>query len=159
MQQEYTASDFRRILQELFPHRRLVLSQFTFFNHSGVAKPTGMTFRRGRRCYRLEDILSVACVLALKEEGIPLKNIESVPKLVQENASDILASDGWTLSGYGNVIGLQTPFNKQSDAIDAFLAETGETRLFWSFDVSALSKQVKAIVEGTSAQQLQRRAA
>ena len=69
---EFSASEIRQVLQGLFPHRRLVLSQFTFFNNIGVSLPTGETFRRGRRCYRLEDILSIATVLALKEEGIPL---------------------------------------------------------------------------------------
>ncbi len=90
---EYSASDIRKLLQQLFPQRRLVLSQFTFFSHRGVARATGETYRRGRRCYRLHDILSIASIIALKEEGIPLKNIRVDPvgseRPIGENATEI----------------------------------------------------------------------
>ena len=157
---EFSASDIRKILQQLFPHRRLVLSQFTFFNQVGVSQATGETFRRGRRCYRLLDILSIACVLALKEEGIPFKNIESVPKLIQQSAARIFETgEGCFLSGYGDAISLQFPGEVgPSAALNTFLDSNGEQLLFWSFDVGFLSLQLNEISERLLPE-LQRRAA
>ena len=86
---EFTASEVQVLLQQLFPKRKLVLSQLTFFLQAGVARPTGESFCRKRRCYRLADILPIACVLQLKEEGIPLKNIADVPSILQNNLSRI----------------------------------------------------------------------
>ncbi len=147
LKSEYTASDIRKILQHLFPHRRLVLSQFTFFNQIGVARPSGESFRRGRRCYQLEDILPIAAVLALKEEGIPLKNITSVPALLQERRSSIFqAGAGSRLYGFGEVVSLMIPAeNTENLALEAFLQNTGDPRLFWSYDVGVLSQQITAI--------------
>jgi len=147
---EYSASDIRRLLQELFPHRRLVLSQFTFFHQVGVSKPTGETSRRGRRCYRLQDVLSIACVLALKEEGIPLKNIEQVPRLVQENTDTIFrAGENCRLSGSGEVVTLQMPWDEGINApLELLLTGQADSALFWSFDVGLLSIQLGEIAQG-----------
>ena len=107
---EFSATEVRKLLQELFPLRRLVLSQFTFFNQTGVACPTGETFRRKRRCYRIIDVLPIAVVLALKEQGIPLKNISQVPQLMQRHASDIFRlGRGCRLYGLGERVSLQLP--------------------------------------------------
>ncbi len=146
-QVEYSASDIRKILQQLFPQRRLVLSQFTFFNQVGVAKPTGETFRRGRRCYRLEDILSIATVLALKEEGIPLKNINSVPPMIQTRAGEIFSvgSQCW-LAGFGGTISLRLPGDEGEDpVIQSFLSTQTESMLFWSYDVGLLATQLRTV--------------
>ena len=147
--EEYTASEIRTLLQELFPQRRLVLSQFTFFNQIGVAKPTGTTFRRRRRCYRLFDVLSIACVLQLKEEGIPLKNIEPVPGLVQEHAATIFAMGrGCRLSGCGSAVALQLPGESLgSAALDALLMTDRPTGLFWGFDIGRLAERLLAVAE------------
>ena len=147
----------RKILQTLFPQRRLVLSQFTFFNHAGVAKPTGSLFRRGRRCYRLEDILPIAAVLALKEEGIPLKNLGQAPQKIQENLAEIFRTGSQVLlNGFGSVISLQ--LNGQAGtsdaALDAFLnADTERPQLFWSYNVSDLARQLLAVVLGPTQEQ------
>lgn len=107
---EFSATEVRRVLQELFPLRRLVLSQFTFFNQTGVACPTGDTYRRKRRCYRIVDILPIAVVLALKEQGIPLKNISRVPQLIQRQSAEIFRTGrGCRLYGHGETIALQMP--------------------------------------------------
>ncbi len=149
---EYSASEIRILLQELFPQRRLVLSQFTFFNQIGVAKPTGTTFRRRRRCYRLLDVLSIACVLQLKEEGIPLKNIEPVPGLVQENASMIFARGaGSRLSGCGSAVSLQLAgMEADSSALDALLANERPVGLFWGFDVGRLAERLLAVAQNAA---------
>jgi hypothetical protein len=143
-QAEYSASEVRKILQKLFPQRRLVLSQFTFFNQVGVTKPSGITFRRGRQCYTLHDVLPIACVLALKEEGIPLKNIECVPRLIQENVDRIFSlGPNSRIIGFGDVITLQLADDTSSNvAVQAFLSSEShsESSLFWSFDVGALAK-------------------
>ncbi|HQH26183.1 MAG TPA: hypothetical protein PLP17_02210 [Oligoflexia bacterium] len=146
-QLEYSAIQIRGILQELFPHRRLVLSQFTFFNHSGVARPTGSTFRRGRRCYRLEDLLPIACILALKEEGIPYKNVEEVPLLIQQNAERIFAcGSGCRLSGCGDTVTLTFPGEETANpALLHYLEEETPLMLFWGFDVGLLAEQLRAI--------------
>ena len=144
---EYSASDIRKILQGLFPQRRLVLSQFTFFNQVGVAKATGKTFRRGRRCYRLEDLLSIACILALKEEGIPYKNVESVPALIQDNSDKIFAAgEGCRLSGFGETVSLSFPHEEKDEAaLDSFLSGEQTSLLFWCFDVGLLAEQLRLV--------------
>jgi hypothetical protein len=147
-QTEYSASEIRKILQRLFPQRRLVLSQFTFFQQIGVAKPTGVTSRRGRRCYRLQDLLSIAGVLALKEEGIPLKNIECAPAMIQEKADAIFEiGSGCRLSGFGENITLRLP-NDVVDPhhIESFLeVDPKDPVLFWSFDLGELAEQLVMI--------------
>ncbi len=145
--QEYSASEVRKLLQKLFPHRRLVLSQFTYYNQCGVAKPLGNTYRRGRRCYRLMDILPIACVLALKEEGIPLKNIETLPPLIHDNLDRIFASGPNTrLHGYGQSIVLLFPEQDSSNLpLENFLSENQTPSLFWSFDIGLLARQLQAL--------------
>ena len=157
---EFSASEIRQILQAFFPHRRLVLSQFTFFNQAGVAKPTGSTYRRGRRCYRIEDILPIACILALKEEGIPLKNIESVPEMLQQNSSKIFASGvGCRLSGFGDDVCLDFPGEiPNGGPLRSFLSTESSPMLFWGFDVGALAVQLQQIVQQYLAGQLQKAA-
>jgi len=150
---EYSASEIRTILQQIFPNRRLVLSQFTFFNQCGVAKPTGETFRRGRRCYRLVDLLSIATVLALKEEGIPLKNIDTVPSLIQTRAEEIFSlGQDCRLSGYGSCVILQLPGDAPALGVpvDAFLADETGSLLFWSYDVGVLAKQLELVASGAT---------
>jgi len=153
---EYSASRVRNMLQKLFPERRLVLSQFTFFNQCGVAKPSGETFKRGRRCYRLFDILPIATVLALKEEGIPLCNIESVPSLIQQHAELIFQTGaGCRLAGHGPALSLSIP-GSFSDArpLESLLAEASDHFLFWSFDVGALSETLSKLASGESIEEL-----
>ena len=145
---EYNAIEIRSIVQQLFPNRKLVLSQFTFFGHLGVAKATGNTFRRGRRCYRLIDILSVACVLSLKEQGIPLRNIESVPSLIQHYSKILFSKEsGCKLSGYGNTVSLFIPGESEDNsALSEFLNPASSKRaIFWTFDISALVANLKRI--------------
>ena len=146
---EYSATEIRKILQGLFPHRRLVLSQFTFFNQIGIAKPTGSSFKRGRRCYRLQDILSIACILALKEEGIPFKNIETLPPLIQEHAERIfLCGEGCRLSGHAEAIALRFPGDSsENPALTSFLSGEHEELLFWGFDIGLLAEQLRDIAE------------
>ena len=153
-QVEYSASNIRKILQQLFPERRLVLSQFTFFNQIGVAKPTGETSRRGRQCYRFEDMLSIATVLALKEEGIPLKNIGNAPQLIQENVEKIFNTGaGCRLSGAAEHISLNFPGEEQENiALEKVLSGEVDGKLFWSFDVGLLSMQLRAVVDGEAEQ-------
>ena len=169
---EFSASEIRKLLQELFPLRRLVLSQFTFFNQIGVAKPTGETFRRKRRCYKIADVLPIAVVLALKEQGIPLKNIAHVPLLIQEKAQEIFQfGKGCRLYGMGDSISLKLPEESglssgsslQIDPLDVLLgtgsspldptvtaghgaeiAETGSATMgiFWGFDVGELAENL-----------------
>jgi hypothetical protein len=147
---EFSASQIRRMLQQLFPHRRLVLSQFTFFNQIGVAKATGETLRRGRRCFKLEDILSIATVIALKEEGIPLKNIDALPGLIQANALQIFErGPGCRTSGFSNHVSLT--FNGThlaGEPLTNFLSEEGSCFLFWSYDVGALAQRLREISSG-----------
>jgi DNA-binding transcriptional MerR regulator len=142
---EYSASEIRTILLDLFPHRKLVLSQFTFFVQAGVAEPTGETFRRGRRCYRLNDLLPIACVLALKERGIPLKHIVRLPEQIRENADMIMGSafPCW-ITGYGEETELALPGQQESALLDKFLDNcgTGEEKLFWRFDLASLGREL-----------------
>lgn len=146
---EFSASEVRKVLQQLFPHRRLVLSQFTFFNQIGIARPTGNTSRRGRQCYILEDMLPIALVLALKEEGIPFKNIEVVPDLIREKASRIFnLGPGSRVSGQGETISLHLSDEvaENAPALEELLSE-GSVKFFWSFDVGILATQLQAVVE------------
>ena len=150
---EYCASEVRVILQELFPDRSLVLSQFTFFNHMGIARPTGTSHKRKRRCYRLSDVLPMATVLALKEEGIPLKNIGNAPTLIQEHLLAIENSfQAVLLSGFGESISLSIgtdTYGTEISPIDALLnTNENKSTLFWSFDISALYRDIIAISEG-----------
>ena len=152
---EYSASEARELMQRLFPHRRLVLSQFTFFNQVKIAVATGETFRRGRRCYRLLDLLSVGCVLALKEEGIPYKNIEAVPGMIQKNAQLIFElGPGCRLSGSGEQVGLNLPGRplQGEEVLESFLDRSedqlGQNQgIFWSFDLGLLAAQLRSIAE------------
>ena len=146
VEQEYSASEVRKLLQILFPQRRLVLSQFTFFNQVGVSTPSGSTSRRGRRCYRLQDLLSIACVLALKEEGIPYKNLEGLPKMIQDSLTKIFSfQEACIASGWGAKVnlcfGLET---SNADSLTSFLDQADLLSLFWSFDVSSLAQQLLA---------------
>ena len=150
MEKEFSAIEVREIIQKLFPHRKLVLSQFTFFGHAGVARPTGDTYRRGRRCFKLADLLPIAAVLALKEQGIPLKNIESAPALIQSHTQDIFSTPGCKLSGYGKSLSLSIPGkNTNNNALEALLDSNNvEGSLFWTFDLSLLSAQLYQIGSG-----------
>lgn len=155
--QEYSASEVRKLLQILFPQRRLVLSQFTFFNQVGVSAPSGETSRRGRRCYRLADLLSIACVLALKEEGIPYKNLEGLPQMIQGSLDKIFSfKEVCIASGWGSKVNL-TFGNQasQADSIVSFLDEPNLLGLFWSFDVSDLARQLIEASEKYSQQRIQ----
>jgi len=142
---EYTTSDIQKLFQQFFPQRRLVLSQFTFFNRNGVMRATGNTFKRRRRCYRLQDILSIACVIALKEQGIPLKNIEQVPALIQEKSALIFRyGSRCRLSGLGNTVALTIPgIQEDNPALQTLLTEGGNQNSFWSYDVGRLSTQLR----------------
>ena len=142
---EFSASEIRKILQSLFPHRRLVLSQFTFFNQVGVSRPSGETYRRGRRCYRIQDILPIACILALKEEGIPYKNVESVPVVLQTHAEKIFRTGpGVRISGFGANVELCFPGEEQlAEPYLDFLSGDFGIQLFWSFDVGVLAARLE----------------
>ena len=156
---EYSASELRKLLQELFPHRRLVLSQFTFYNQIGVAKPTGDTFRRKRRCYRLVDILPIACILSLKEQGIPLKNIGEVPGLIHQYADRIFQlGRGCRLTGTNDSVHLHIPGENQPDTTLSAFLEGSSQGLFWGFDVGELAEQICNVVARLSSQQLQQAA-
>ena len=146
-QPEFNASEVRQVLQELFPTRKLVLSQFTFFNHAGVGRPSGEKFRRGRRCYQAQDLLPIAVVLALKEQGIPNKNIGKVPALIQENSQKIFdLGAGTRVSGFGDAVSLNFIGEFLEDAaLDAMLASDTQG-LFWSFDVGSLAQDINRIV-------------
>lgn len=158
---EYSASEVRKILQQLFPQRRLVLSQFTFFNQIGIAKPSGETTRRGRRCYRLEDMLPIATVLALKEEGIPFKNIEAAPELIQNAAPKIFEhGSGCRLSGRGEKLLLQLPGHTKNEntPLEDLMQNPESSLLFWSFDIGLLAEQLTTVVTGYNAEQIRRAA-
>lgn len=142
---EYSISEMRVLLQQLFPARRLVLSQFTLFGHMGVARPTGTTFRRKRRCFRLVDLLPIACVLALKEQGIPLKNIQNLPSLLQEHAYRIFEiGRGCRITGGPDGVHLSLPGSDcgTNGPLDALLSGQVLTSLFWGFDVGALADEL-----------------
>lgn len=160
---EYSATELRKLLQEMFPHRRLVLSQFTFYNQVGVSRPTGETFRRNRRCYKLLDILPIACVISLKEQGIPLKNIASVPALVQEHATKIFQiGKGCRLTGAGDTVHLHIPGENHADGALTDLLEGVCNSIFWGFDVGELAHQlcltVSRLAAGVQTAQMQQAA-
>jgi len=150
---EYTASQIRKLLQQLFPHRKLVLSQFTFFCHSGVSAPSGASVRRGRRCFKLPDILPMAALLGVKEEGIPYKNVEQLPQMIRDNSERIFeAGPGTTISGYRNKLSLLFPGDSwQASAVEDFLnhqiTSPGEEKLFWSFDVGEMARQLLVVAQ------------
>lgn len=156
MQTEYSASEMRKLLQQLFPTRRLVLSQFTFYNQCGVAKPSGNTFKRGRRCYKLVDMLPIATVLALKEEGIPLKNIEEVPDLIREKAERIFQlGPNCRLFGHSGLAKLMLADERESDnpPLESLLdREDNKPSLFWSFDIGLLARQLQSVAYGRPGQ-------
>ncbi|MCC6221482.1 MAG: MerR family transcriptional regulator [Deltaproteobacteria bacterium] len=147
---EYSAIEIRKILQQLFPTRKLVLSQFTFYANRGIIRPTGTTSRRGRRCFRLEDLLPVAAVIALKEEGIPLKNIEALPGIIQRYAAEIFSTHATCrISGVCNNVSLSIADEQLVTLpIDSFLDGTSADSLFWSFDLRRLTNQLLAVING-----------
>ncbi len=145
---EFSASEVRVVMQKLFPHRKLVLSQFTFFMQVGIARPSGKSFRRGRRCYRLEDLLPIATVLALKEEGIPFKNVPDLPELVHNAAAKVFSiGSGCRLSGHGSKIDLIVPGAERfgTGALDSLLSANslGLQQMFWSLDIGLLAEQLQ----------------
>ncbi len=143
---EYSISEMRLLLQQLFPTRRLVLSQFTLFGHLGVARPTGSTFRRKRRCFRLVDLLPIACVLALKEQGIPLKNIQNLPSLIQQHAQRIFElGRGCRITGGPEGVHLTLPGEDSGDnkPLLQLLSADALNNLFWGFDVGVLAEQLR----------------
>jgi hypothetical protein len=146
-QKEYSACEIRRILQALFPNRRLVLSQFTFFNQIGLAKATGNELRRGRRCYTLENILPIAAVLALKEEGIPFKNLGDVHNAIHDKLDKIFdASETSLLMGYGDCVRLNIASESTPmDPLDLMLGSTNSPSLFWCFNLGVLAQQLITI--------------
>ena len=93
-------------------------------------------------------MLPIALVLALKEEGIPFKNIEVVPDLIRSKASQILKmGPGSRVSGQGETIGLSLA--EEEDTVPALeeLLKEGSVKFFWSFDVGILATQLQAVVE------------
>lgn len=147
---EYTATEARLILQDLFPSRKLVLSQFTFYNQNGVGSPSGTRLVRGRRCYKLVDLLPIAIVLALKEQGIPNKNVSLVPSIIKEHSSLIFSIEGsCQISGIGEVVHLKLPNSSSKEidpAIEYFLSGQSD-EMFWSYDVGSLAKEISRITE------------
>lgn len=151
VQNEFSATEVRDLLIRIFPYRKLVLSQFTLFNHRGVFQATGSSFKRRRRCYRLQDLLSISCILALKEKGIQLKNISVVPQLIQQNTERIFDfSSRSLLTGFGSSVSLK--FDQEvnsSPELELFLSGAGDPALFWSFDLTDLARQ---LVEAAAAE-------
>jgi len=144
---EFNASGVRRIIQEMFPMRKLVLSQFTLYYHMGVATPSGENYKRGRRCYRLYDLLPIALVLILKEQGIPNKNIGHMPKVISEKAEEIFeVGRGVRISGFKEVCHLAFPEEKGRDrALLSMLEDdisSGVQDLYWSYDVGYLASEL-----------------
>lgn len=144
---EFTATQLRDILLRMFPYRRLVLSQFTFFNQEGVISASGGRFRRGRRCYVLEDILPAATVLALKERGIPLKSIQGLPALIRPKSREIFLHAEHQVAakvcGFGTSVSLQLAGDRPgAPELEKLLCENADVKLFWSFNVSSLAGQL-----------------
>jgi DNA-binding transcriptional MerR regulator len=140
---EFTASEARIILQELFPARKLVLSQLTFFNQSGVSIPSGANIKRGRRCYRVYDLLPIALVLALKEQGIPNKNVARVPALIQAHLNEIFSSkEACQISGIDDIVYLSLPGSHAPDEAIVKLLYGSSVHFFWSYDAAYLSKEI-----------------
>lgn len=149
---EFNASEVREVLQELFPTRKLVLSQFTFFNQIGVSKPTGDSFRRGRRCYKTQDLLPIAVVLALKEQGIPNKNISKVPGLVREHSEKIFSlGAGSKISGFRDNVCINFVGESVSDIslvalLDCEEFNHSEQNIYWSYDVGQMALDLVSAV-------------
>lgn len=160
---EYSACEVRKILQHLFPQRQLVLSQLTFFAHSGVSEATGSTFRRGRRCYRLEDMLSIGCVLSLKENGIPLKTIAELPSLIRQLATRIMSlEDRCYVTGCGENVLMHFESEVQTPPpLEMFLTSEKPLGIFWSLDLTDFARLLIVaskeafLVQETSEEQLQ----
>ncbi len=147
---EYTAIEIREIMQQVFPTRKLVLSQLTFFGHLGAVKATGESFKRGRRCYHIADLLPFACIISLKEQGIPLKNIKELPTLLQNNITSICSrNSGCKVSGYGDTVSLTIDGEMiENAALDEFLALEKQS-IFWSFDLSTLVNKLNQLTSTT----------
>lgn len=141
---EYTGIEARELLNELFPHRKLVLSQLTFFQRSGVTVPSGGTYRRKRRCYKLEDLLPLAVLIALKDSGIPMKNAKDVPDIIKDNSKTLFSlGKGCRVVGYGEKAELVLPDQRPSTVsiINSYL--DGDVKSFlWSYDVGKLAHQL-----------------
>ena len=162
---EYTASDLRALMKDLFPHRSLVLSQFTLFCRSGVSSATGSSFKRGRRCFRLEDLLPMAAVVALKEEGVSLSAVPSLPSLVRENAPDIFEFGAgcrlFFCSGLLSLFmpGLSAPGssvaafrNACGSALESFLDGSAGPVFCWGFDIGLLAERLLEVAGGRCAE-------
>lgn len=150
---EFNATYVRRIIQDMFPTRKLVLSQFTLYHQMGVSKPSGESFKRGRRCYRLFDLLPMALVLVLKEQGIPNKNIAHIPAIISERVEDIFKEGkGVIVNGYREVCSLVFPGEETSNlALLEMLSEDqnsmGVQDLYWSYDVGYLASELVRVAE------------
>jgi hypothetical protein len=145
---EFTATEARIILQDIFPARKLVLSQLTFFNQNGVGSPSGSKVIRGRRCYRIFDLLPIALMLALKEQGIPNKNVVRVPSLIKEHSSYIFSLQGaCQISGIGDLVHLSLPGSDRTDVVLECLLSGGSGEIFWSFDVGGLAREMYRVTE------------
>ncbi len=158
---EFTASGVRRIIQDMFPTRKLVLSQFTLYHQIGLSKPSGDNFKRGRRCYRLYDLLPIALVLVLKEQGIPNKNIGNLPKLISGHAEQIFNQGrGVRVSGYKEVCNLSLLDEShglgEDIALLAMLAEdpisSGVQDLYWSYDIGYLASELIRVASRINAE-------
>lgn len=147
---EYNATEMRELLVQLFPYRRLVLSQFTFFSNEGMVEATGQTLRRGRRCYRITDILPMVCIFALKERGIPLKNIKELPQAIRENIDLIFNREHQArIFGYGNSVSLLFDQDcRSSEELKCFLSDNNSHNLYWMYNLSELAANLLRVAEG-----------
>ncbi len=145
---EFTATEARVILQDLFPARKLVLSQLTSYNQSGVGSPSGERIVRGRKCYKIADLLPIALVLALKEQGIPNKNVSLLPSMIREH-SDLIFSlqDSCQVSGIGDLVYLALPGSNETDIVLERLLSGDSMEIFWSYDVGGLAKEMYRVTE------------
>lgn len=145
---EYSAIEVRALLQQIFPKRKLVLSQLTLYMQLGVCQPSGQTTRRKRRCFRLEDLLPLAVVMSLKEQGVPLKNLDGLPELLRENVAHIFSrGQGCRLSGFAGQFCLQIPgvsSKSEHPPLQALLGEGPEIAFntFWGIDVGLIAEQL-----------------
>ena len=122
----------------------MVLSQLTFFNQSGVSIPSGEEFRRGRRCYKLVDLLPIACVLALKEQGIALKLISHIPDTIRKNMQEIFSfSKTCKIVGCGDEVALGVEDDGvEEEFLSRFLSGELPQKLFWVYDLSSTAEQL-----------------
>ncbi len=153
---ELNASGVRRILQEIFPLRRLVLSQFTLYNQLGITIPSGKTYSRGRRCYKVRDLLAVALILALKEQGIPNKNLENLPSLIHSEVDNIFSlGRGSIVSGFDNALSLRLLGSQTNDGALSEMLDFDKNKyhavnptlapsypIYWAYDVGYLSEDL-----------------